>query len=143
MKKLLKDYPAREWMEAADGCQYCKAKYEARITWVDPAENVGDLEYKIDHKLDCPEVNDYFDGSAVTEFSSHDIAGWDYMEKPINFKGLKLYPLKARANVGPCLLCEKLVIRAPLILFIDEDGELDFCFGCAEEKGILQEALGR
>ena len=148
MKKLLRDYPAREWMEGADGCQYCGAKYEVRVTWVDETGCFGDVEYRISHKEDCPERFDIsINGVDMAEGVNVDVAGWEYHDKPFTLRGphgrgcVELYPLKSRVNVGPCLLCEKLVIRAPLILFIDEGRgeELDFCFGCAEERGILKE----
>lgn len=136
MKKVLRDYPLREWMEAADGCDYCKAKYQVRVTWVDETGCFGDVEYRISHREDCPERFD--DGG--TNVRSIDIAGWEYHDKPLGtFRGVEYYPLKSRTNVGPCLECGKLVVGVPLILFIDEGrgGELDFCFSCAKEKGIL------
>jgi len=145
MRKLLKDYPLNEWIEAADGCEFCGAKYQVRSTRVDPDENMGDVEYRITHTEDCPEgyyeEGDY-DPALAANF---DVAGWTYKEKPIKFRGLELYPLESRANIGPCLLCGKLVVGVPLILFIDEGrgGQLDFCFRCAEEKGILREETPR
>ena len=33
--KRLKDYPLEEWMEAADGCEYCGANDKVMVTWVD------------------------------------------------------------------------------------------------------------
>ena len=143
MRKLLRDYPAREWMEAADGCDYCKAKYQARITWVDETGCFGDVEYRISHGEDCPERFDLTSpGVDVMDGVNVDVAGWEFKDKPMKLRGIEFYPLKSRVNVGPCLLCGKLVIGVPLILFLDH-GELNFCFGCAQEKGILQEALGR
>ena len=143
MKKLLKDYPLDEWIEAADGCEFCKAKYQVRITSIDPDENVGDVAYRITHAKDCPENYELQGGYDPVLVASSDVAGWEYSQKPVTFRGMELYPLKSRLNVGPCLLCEKLVIRVPLILFIDQGrgGQLDFCFSCVEEKGILKEAL--
>jgi len=145
MHKLLKDYPLNEWIEAADGCEYCKAKYQVRITWIDPEENVGDVEYRIRHEEDCLGKYDLRGVEILEDDVDADIGGWTYMEKAIAFRGLNLYPLKSRANLGPCLICEKLVVGVPLILFIDEGrgGELNFCFGCAEEKGILREVLNK
>ena len=146
MRKLLRDYPLREWMEAADGCDYCKAKYEARITWVDETGCFGDVEYRISHRQACAERFDMETGEDLRDVTNVDIAGWEYHDKPLTLRGphgrgcVELYPLKSRANVGPCLLCGKLVIGVPLILFIDEGrgGQLDFCFGCAESLGILE-----
>jgi len=71
--------------------------------------------------------------------SEMDFAGWEFMDKTFRFRGREYYPLKSRANVGPCLNCGRLVVGVPLILFIDEGrgGELDFCFECVEKLGIL------
>jgi len=135
VKKLLKDYPFNEWMEAADGCDVCGAKYQVRITYIDKKHNFGDVEYKIHHKPDCP------DGIELGEMEEGlDVAGWEYMPKPFKFRGKIYYPLKSRANIGPCLECGRLVIGAPLILFIKEGygGQLDFCFECAKKLKILE-----
>lgn len=133
--KLLKDFKLNEWMEAADGCEYCGAKYEVRVTdlW---SANFGDVEYRIKHKPDCPEK--FMDEDE--EEPAWDNAGWEFMEKPIIFRGNQYYPLKSKANIGPCLECGKLVIGVPLILFIDDcrKGELDFCWDCAKRLGILE-----
>ena len=143
MHKLLKDYPLNEWMDAADGCEFCKAKYQVKITFVDETGNFGDVVTRITHEEDCPERYDQGPDYSPVHIGDYDSAGWAYKEKPITFRGLEFYPLEWHANIGPCLICEKLVIRAPLILFIDQGrgGELNFCFGCVEEKGILKEAL--
>ena len=144
MKKLLKDYPLDEWIEAADGCEFCRAKYQVRITFVDETGTFGDVAYRITHSQDCPERFDIMSPGVDTSNGVNvDIAGWTYKKKPITFQDLELYPLESRANIGPCLICDKLVVGVPLILFINEGrgGELNFCFGCAAEKGILREAL--
>jgi len=69
-----------------------------------------------------------------------DVAGWEYMKEPFKFNGREYYPLKCRANIGLCLECGKLIVGAPLILFIEEGrkGELDFCWSCAKKLGILE-----
>ena len=145
MKKLLRDYPMNEWMEAADGCQFCRSKYQVRITYVDETGSFGDITYKIQHKEDCPDRFDEELGIPLTGNVVHDIAGWEYHDYPFTFRGVQYYPLKSRVNVGPCHICTKLVIGVPLILFIDEGrgGELNFCFPCAEEKGMLEKMIKR
>ena len=138
--KVLKEYPVGIWFEAADECEYCKSKYEVRIHKVDKTGRFGTVEWRIHHKPDCPEVTEYLEGAPVTEISSMDFAGWEYMENPVAFKGKLYYPLKSRANIGPCLECGRLIVGAPLILFIEEGrkGELDFCWSCAKKLGILE-----
>jgi len=133
--KFLKDYPLNQWMEAADGCDSCGAKYSARVTFVDESGCFGDIEWKISHKDDCYKIYE------EEETEGSDIAGWEFQDKIHQILGKTFLPLKTRANIGPCLECGKLVIDAPLILFIDEgrSGELDFCFGCAETLGILDQ----
>jgi len=144
-RKLLKDFPLHEWMEAADGCEFCKAKYQVQVTWVDETGSFGDVEYKILHKVDCPGKYEGYEDEPDEAFefqTNTDVAGWEFMDQPFNLRGKLYYPLKSRANVGPCLKCGKLVIGVPLILFIDggKGGELDFCFDCAQESGILEGA---
>jgi len=129
-------------MDAADGCD-CGAKYQVRVSSLE-SDRFGEVEWRINHREDCYEIEeDYVDGHPVTEISCTDVAGWEFMDKPVDFRGLELYPLKSRVNIGPCLICWKLIIRAPLILFIDggKGGQLDFCFACAEEQGILRDMV--
>ncbi|MDH5203434.1 MAG: hypothetical protein OEW69_09270 [Nitrospirota bacterium] len=136
VKKLLKDYPLNQWLEAADGCQYCKKAYQVRVTWVDESGNYGDLEIKEQHEKSCIEQ---------FEPESHsprwDTAGWEFTEKEVTILEHTFRPIKLRMNVGPCVHCWKLVVGIPLILFIDEGkgGEIDLCFSCAEKLGVLDQ----
>jgi hypothetical protein len=136
---LLKDFKLHEWSEAADSCEFCGVKFEVRITWVDRTGCFGDIEWRISHRPDCPGKLDEETGEEANFESLIDIAGWEFIDKPISLNGREFLPLKCRANVGPCLNCGRLIIGVPLILFIakGEGGELDFCFGCAEKLGIL------
>jgi len=137
VRKLLKDYPQNEWTEAADGCEFCGAKHMVLIDWVDDSGNFGRVAWKIEHEEGCPE-------RSFTAEEGDDIVGWEFMEKPHVLLGKEYYPLSSRANIGPCLECERLVVGIPLILFIDEGrgGELDFCWSCAKELGILNMVTG-
>lgn len=142
--KHLKDYTLNEWMEAADGCEFCEAKYEVKVTWVDDSGNFGDIKYRIKHNEDCPERYDQFmPGTLHSELEDyglvHDFAGWEFSHKVLKFAGREWPTLESRANIGPCLNCWKLVVGVPLILW-PENGEveLDFCFKCADELGILK-----
>ena len=92
MRKLLKDYPMNEWIEAADRCESCGVNYEVRVHWVDESGAFGDVEWRVSHKVECPEVTEYFAGSPVTETSSMDIAGWEFMDEPITLRGEEIYP---------------------------------------------------
>lgn len=141
-RKLLKDFKLGEWMEAADGCQCCEAKYKVRILEVEADGTIGAVEWTITHSPDCPE-NWEPDESPQTE-TECDVAGWEFMDEPVTLQGRQYYPLKARANIGPCLECGRLVVGGPLILFIDEGrkGQLDFCFECAKKIGIF-DMIGR
>jgi len=129
--KLLRDFPLNKWMEAADGCDVCGAKYKVKVTHVYTGD-FGEVEWVITHKPDCPE-------DPGTE-SDWDNAGWQFMPKPFTFHGKLYYPLKSRANIGPCLSCGKLIIGVPLILFINkgQGGTLDFCFNCAKQLSITK-----
>ena len=139
-RKLLSNYPFRKWIRAADGCEFCGAEYEARVTYVDGSGCYGDVEYKILHRKDCPERFDEETGEEIDcAESTFDVAGWEFVSKTFMLNGREFLPLKARANVGPCLNCGRLIISVPLILFIakGKGGKLDFCFGCAEKMGLL------
>jgi len=138
MKKLLTEYPLNEWMEAADGCQHCGAKYKVMITWVHESGDFGNVMTQITHKEDCPERIDLETGVDIGEITDHDVAGWEFADKPVIMLGKEFYPLKARANIGPCLNCGKLVVGVPIILFVDEDKEVDLCFPCADQLGFLK-----
>ena len=74
-------------------------------------------------------------------FTDYDIAGWEIGHKTYTILGKKYTPLKSRANMGPCVACERIVVGVPLILFIDEGrgGELDFRMECAENLEIFEE----
>jgi len=128
--KILRDYPVAVWFEAADECECCKSKVpkqpDSSTSWI----LTSYLEWRINHKPDCPEVTEYLEGALVTEISSMDFAGWEYMKEPFKFNGKEYYPLKSRANIGSCLECGKLIVGVPLIIFVEEGrrGELDFCF---------------
>jgi len=136
--KQLKDFPFWEWFEAVDGCDFCGAKYQVRVTYVDDSGYFGDVEYRVSHAEDCAER---FDEELNTAESIFDMAGWEFTDKPVTVLGKQFLPLKTRANIGPCLNCGKLVIGVPLILFIDEGrgGELDFCSLCFEKLGLWKE----
>ena len=139
--KRLKDYPLDEWMEAADGCEFCGAKYQVKVTWVDESGDFGDVETRIEHDLSCPEVLNSLMGVYCIE--DQDIAGWEWSDRKITIVGRKWLALKSRANIGPCLSCGKLIVGVPLILW-PKDGEVeaDFCFKCGKELGILDQLLG-
>jgi len=139
-RKLLSDYPFRKWVNAADGCEFCGAESEVRVTYIDGSGCYGDVEYRIRHRKNCPEKFNEETGEEINfSESTFDVAGWEYLDKPVELNGRQFYPLKARANIGPCLNCGKLVVGVPLILFIDEGrgGELDFCQRCFEDLGLL------
>lgn len=138
MEKLLKDYPQKKWLEAADGCDQCGVKREIKVIWIDETGNFGEIFTRIRHSKDCSERYDIETGMDCGETLLHDVAGWTFKRKTIRLKGKTFTPLASKSNVGPCLNCGKLTIH-PLILFIDKGrgGELDFCWSCAEELGIL------
>jgi len=135
--KLLKDYPRFEWFEAADGCDTCGSKAKVMITHVDEKGFLGDVQWRIFHKPDCLEA---YDEETLGIDAYEDVAGWEFMPNPFTFRGKQYYPLKSRANIGPCLSCGRLIIGVPLILFIEhgEKGELDFCWHCVKKLGILE-----
>ena len=123
--KRLKDFPLNQWLEATGECPQCQSKsVQAKVTWVDESGDFGDIALK------C----------LICSFTDHDIAGWKIGSQTHPFLGKQYLPLTSRANVGPCMACEKIVVGVPLILFLDEgrDGELDFCFSCAEKLGLLE-----
>lgn len=131
--KLLKDFPQGKWLDAADGCEVCGAKAKVMVEGVFKSGAYGWVRWVIPHKIDCPE-------SEETIEKGQDAAGWEFMPKPFTLKGKQYYPLKSRANIGPCLECGKFIIGVPLILFIDKGrgGQLDFCWGCTKRLGLLE-----
>jgi len=137
----LKDYPQNKWLPGAGECEGCGAQPEIQIIYVDPSGDFGTVQFRIQHEEGCYAV----ENGLVPGLLDQDLAGWEFKEKPTKLLGRDFWPLKVRANVGPCLSCWKLVPETPLILFLDEGrgGELDFCFKCAEELGILDKLMGR
>jgi len=130
---FLKDYPRDEWMDAADFCEMCGARRRVKVKEVHGDGLYGVVEIMERHNPGCPMRFETY----PTERSDH--AGWEYAGEMITLCGRAFTPLKARGNVATCLGCGKLIVGVPLILFIDEGrgGELDFCFGCALELGII------
>jgi len=129
MRVSLLDFELNKDYEAADCCDECGGKIVFRITYRSPDHpNMGAVWWRC---LRC-------------EREDVDIVGWEQADKTVEFMGQKFYPLTARANIGPCLLCGKLVIGVPLILFLDkgEKGELDFCFTCVKKNGWDEKLLG-
>lgn len=127
-----------EWMEAADGCDVCGERARVRVTWVDESGDFGDVCVRRRHRSDCldPETGGFQDYI--------DVVGWEWSDRKIAVGGREWTALKSRANVGPCLGCGGLVVGVPLILWPEDGGvELDFCFRCAEELGILDLLTGR
>jgi len=123
-------------MEAADGCEFCGAKYQVKVIWVDESGDFGDIETKIEHDLGCPEVLSSFMGVYCIE--NQDLAGWEWSDRRITLSAREWPTFKSHTNIGICINCKKFVVGVPLILW-PQDGEveLDFCFGCAEDLGIL------
>lgn len=143
---MLKDYIKNEWLEAADRCEYCGAKYVTKITWVDETGCVGDVEWRVYHSSECPDLLE-LDVEAVNPkfIGDFDVAGWEFMKNTVKVAGKEFTPLKSRANIGPCLNCGKLIVGVTLILFINhgKGGELDFCFPCAKKLGLLDNLRGK
>lgn len=150
--KRLKDYPLNEWMEASDGCESCGARHQVKVTWVDESGDYGEVLIKTEHRPDCPDlIQEYelwddpwrgVDGEPLDSPKPPperiDIAGWEWSDRKIPIDGREWTALKSRANIGPCLNCGKLVVGIPLILWPESgEVELDFCFKCAGELGIL------
>jgi hypothetical protein len=134
--KRLKDFPLNEWMEAADGCDFCKGKTMVRVTFVDESGDFGDVDVQRHHEIDC------LDQEVFNGWGS-DLAGWEYGKK-VELFGKEFSSLKSRVNVALCLNCEKLVVGVPLILWLEEGTvELDFCFPCADEIGIMKRLMPR
>jgi hypothetical protein len=130
--KRLKDYPLNEWMEAADGCDFCGEKARVMVTWVNKSGDFGDVVIQHRHK------DESYDPE-MSVFGEHtDVAGWEFSDRTLNIAGREWPTLKGRANIGPCLNCWNLVVGVPIILW-PSDGkvEIDLCFKCAKELGIL------
>jgi len=130
---FLKDYPRGEWMYSADFCEVCGARRHVRVKEVQGDGLYGVVEIVERHGPGCP-----MRFEAIPCMRS-DQAGWEYASETVELFGREFTPLKARGNVAPCLGCGNLIVGVPLILFLDEGrgGELDFCFGCALELGII------
>ena len=131
--RFLKDYPRDEWMASADVCDVCGARRLVRVKKVHGDGLYGIVEIMERHNPGCPMRLEAY----ANERSDH--AGWEYASETVKLFGREFTPLKARGNVGPCLGCGKLIVGVPLILFLDEGlgGELDFCFNCALELGVI------
>ena len=131
--RQLSDYPIGEPFEAADGCQYCPAKYQLTITRVEG--DLGNVEYSITHHDYCTDRWDE-DGDLEHEL---EIVGWTLSEHIVRVGVWNGHPLTYRANIGPCLNCWKLVVGVPLILFPADGGyQMDFCFKCVEDLQLMK-----
>jgi len=130
---FFKDYPRGEWMDSADVCDVCGARRQVRVKEVHGDGLYGVVEIVERHGPGCPMRFEAY------PYERSDHAGWEYASETITLCGRAFTPLKARGNVAPCLGCGKLIVGVPLILFIDEGhgGELDFCFNCALELGVI------
>lgn len=124
MEVRVSDLKLNEICEAADPCDLCGGKILCRVTSVDIKRNVGDVTWE------CTRC----------DAEGQDVLGWTLAPNPISFRGRPFYPIMSRVNIGPCLNCGKLVVGVPLMLFLEEgrQGELDFCFRCANELGVLE-----
>lgn len=130
--KQLKDYPFKEWMEAADGCERCGAKNRVMITFVDESGNFGDITIEYQHKDNCPiGFEDQFSPDV-------DVAGWEFSQVIRKIAGKEFPTLKSRINIGVCLNCWKFITGVPIMLFLENSNlQVDFCDSCTEELGIL------
>jgi len=130
---FLKDYPRDEWMDSADVCDVCGARRQVKVKKVHGDGLYGVVEIMERHNPGCPMRLEAYPNERS------DQAGWEYASETVKLCGREFTPLKARGNVAPCLGCGKLIVGVPLILFLDEGlgGELDFCFNCALELGII------
>lgn len=136
-EKRLKDYPLKEWMDAADGCDYCGEKARVKVLEVDKTGNYGSIQIQHRHKPGCMEIVDSIPPD-IRGFRDYvDVVGWEFSDRPITLVGREWPALKSRANIGPCLNCWKLIVGVPIILFPNEEVELDFCHECVKELGIL------
>jgi len=129
MRIRLRDFKLNHIYKAADKCEECGGEIFYKITWIDPeTHDIGTIIWECSK---CG-INDI------------DNVGWTIANKPVEFMGKQFFPLTARANIGPCLNCGKLVIGVPLILFLNkgEKGELDFCFSCVKENGWDEKLFG-
>jgi len=124
-KYLFSKYPLKKKLRAADTCNFCGEKLYVKILW--RKGDFGEVE------VSCPKCKE----------SYHDMIGWELMDEPFTLQGKTFYPLKNRANVGPCVSCGKLIAGAPIMLFIreGEGGELDFCLDCFNELKIFPKRL--
>ena len=141
--KLLKNYEFDEWMEAADGCEFCKARYEVLITYVDEAGTAGDIDFKITHEIECQVTLEDPNGPTTVTIGASDIAGWGFAT---NKKGaLKygrvcghMFPSFAwTINNTPCVRCWRFIVDVPVTLFT-KDISFNFCFECAQELDIFK-----
>jgi hypothetical protein len=125
-------------MDAADVCDLCGSRPRVRVDHVDDSGDYGDVTVIEGHSPGCPYGED-------GEEERCDLAGWEYAGSTLRLVGRDWPVLSARLNVGLCLGCGRLVVGAPLILFLDKGrgGELDFCFGCALELGVMDLAVKR
>jgi hypothetical protein len=135
---MLSDYPRNTWFEAAGRCESCWAAPEVQIAFVRKKENMGDVCFRLVHLEDCPERYN-FEGEEISG-EEPDIAGWEWYPNAVTLPNGKSYNvLSARANVGPCVACGKLIHGVPLILFGEKGRwEADFCWDCATKDGITK-----
>jgi hypothetical protein len=143
--KLLKDYLLNQWMEAAGECQFCRAPYEARVTWVDETGSFGDVETRIHHNKDCIERYDDEGINPPDEdvWAGTDIAGWEFHPEKQVIAGKEYSVFSKTANIAPCLACWRLVVDVPLILWPEDGGwEAHFCWNCVKELGLDKALIG-
>ena len=105
------------------------------------------------HKPDCPKLWDAYESgdNPWIDYPGEprdepkpvperiDIAGWEFLDRILTVAGREWPTIRSRSNIGPFLNCWKFIVRVPLILWPgDGEVEIDFCFRCAAELGVLE-----
>jgi len=121
----LKDYPAGEWLVAADTCRECGQYLDVKI--IDVKGNYGNAVSRCGN----PNCKDH-------KNEVWHVIGWEYNLMSATLRNRTFHPFRDRADIGPCSNCEKLIIDVPITLFIGggKSGQLDFCDSCFKGLGL-------
>ena len=144
MRKVLKDYPIKAWLQAADDCNYCRAPVEIiLLNREEPARAMT----RVHHQMACSTIELRRDLEASASIIEKKISvGWEYPEdlRTFNFRGVNLPIIRTHVEAVPCLLCWRIITRGPIIYFIAqhlEGGLLSFCKFCVEKHKLLENQI--
>jgi hypothetical protein len=137
-RRTLEDYRSEGRLTAADVCA-CGGRYEVMLLNLDLEQQTGMARIWGQHRQGCGALDEALTCvvQAVCQEEEEQVAGWGWRQESLDLLGVT-YPLYAWfLDVMPCLVCWRLIVGVPLLLF-GSQGVLAFCHRCFEARGLGQ-----